>query len=228
MKAIRGIIVVDGKKIQKPMVLEERLCIRCNGLFQPKTQRSKVCTKCLTKTHTTGKKRRDKRYKDKKRHSGKRSELLSTDCGLICLMCGKKGNKFQIVTHHVTHDSSDHDKQVQLCRSCHALEHFSESNLGEWKRQKNEHFKSITKEQVEKALRENNSLDGASNALGIARCSLYKLRKKFGLGMTRPQRVSLSKADLLSVAHMEQKAQAEALGVSRRTICKYRKKFGLT
>jgi hypothetical protein len=68
------------------------------------------------------KKIRDSKYKDNLRHGNKRHKLIEKS-GLICSVCGKNGDEFNIVAHHVTHNPQDHTQQILLCRSCHAKEH---------------------------------------------------------------------------------------------------------
>jgi len=83
---------------------------------------------CRTKTREWAKTFRDKKrnmdlgYKDKTRHGNKRQELIDK-YGLVCSRCDKKGDRYGIITHHVTFDSQDHSEQVLLCRRCHAIIH---------------------------------------------------------------------------------------------------------
>ena len=68
------------------------------------------------------KRRVDNAYKDQTRHGGKRNELIKKN-GIVCSGCGKKGTRFQIVTHHTTLDKNNHQFQKMLCRSCHMKIH---------------------------------------------------------------------------------------------------------
>jgi len=204
----------------------EIACQVCGNVFLGRTS-AKSCPLCRVEREYIQKKVRDARYKDKRRHNGKRSELLDGKCGLTCAMCGKGGNTYEIVTHHIDHDSSNHEKQVQLCRSCHALEHYDESNLGNKKQAVNENVRNITKSQVEKSLQGIKKVEEACEILGITRSTLYKLRKKFGLSIFKPQKVTLNKEELMAISHLSQKKQIKVLGISRRTLCVHRQKFGL-
>jgi len=107
---------------RKLIILEEKRCDECNNLFQPKTVRSAYCSEgCI-------KKAANRRYKDKTRHGGAREELIKK-YGLVCSNCGKVGNRSNIHAHHTSFDTTDHEGQVLLCRSCHSREHkFGESN----------------------------------------------------------------------------------------------------
>ena len=198
-------------------------CQVCNSSFIGETS-AKFCPTCRVKREQVQKRIRDARYKDRIRHGKKREQLIKEN-GLTCSDCGRKGNRFEIVTHHISHDSENHTEQENLCRSCHATEHYDESNFGEQKQAWNLNVRNITKDMLEKALHDTKGLEEACGVLGVSRGSLYKLRKKFGLQMTRPQKVNLSKEDLLSVKHLTQNEQAKTLGVSRRTICRFRKEL---
>jgi len=117
-KAIRA-EYEDGSR--KVVILNDRICGECGSEFEPKTSRSKYCSKACSK------KAANRRHKDKRRHGDKRQKLIKKN-GLICAKCGKSGNEFEIVAHHSAFDKYDHKNQVLLCRSCHAKEHeFGES-----------------------------------------------------------------------------------------------------
>jgi len=88
----------------------------------PEYWRSK--TREYTKLHREKVRKLDNEYKDKIRHGGKRKELIQKN-GLKCSFCGKMGDKFTIVAHHITFNNQDHSKQILLCRSCHAKLHHS-------------------------------------------------------------------------------------------------------
>lgn len=119
-KAIRS-GAVDGSR--KVVILNNRICEECGKEFEPKTSRSKYCSKNCSKIAS------DRRYKDKIRHGDKRQKLIKKN-GLVCSKCGKSGNQFDIVAHHSAFDKYDHKNQVLLCRHCHAKEHgFGESWL---------------------------------------------------------------------------------------------------
>lgn len=68
--------------------------------------------------HKEEKSVKDSIYKDKIRHGGKRAELLEQN-GCVCSKCGKETNSFNITAHHKTFNSSEHEHQELLCRSCH-------------------------------------------------------------------------------------------------------------
>ena len=157
----------DGKRI--PIILQEKSCNKCKKVFQPKTQRVKFCSEpCRRKSAYEVKRKADSKYKDKIRHGGKREELVKRD-GLICIKCGKVGNSFQIVAHHVTGNNQDHSKQELLCRACHCRLHHSNDK------------KPLTKEQIEMAISTTRNLNEACKILGVNRSSLYVKRKELSL-----------------------------------------------
>jgi len=59
------------------------------------------------------KKLNDRIYKDRTRHGGRTDELRSD--GNICSECGKEGDSYEIVLHHVTGNPNDHEDQKLLC-----------------------------------------------------------------------------------------------------------------
>ena len=182
MKIISATFEVNGKKVRKFIVLSKRPCKFCGELFQPKSQRSVTCEICLAKQYRTTPEQKRK-YRDKHRHGGMREKLLAQDCGFTCYMCGKKGTRYEIATHHIMYDSNNHEKQVNLCRSCHAKEHYNERSFGEVGRKRyiaTLLIKDISKKAIIEALRER-SLIEAAEILGISRGALWKLRKKFSL-----------------------------------------------
>lgn len=90
----------------------ERFCSFCGEKFKQEHANKKYCSiRC-----------RDNSHKDRKRHGGKRKDLLK-ELGCICSRCGKGGNSYQIVAHHTTGNKEEHNDQVLLCRSCHAKSH---------------------------------------------------------------------------------------------------------
>ena len=111
---------------------------------------------------------KDKAYKDKIRHGGKREELIERD-GLACGICGVRGDRFKIITHHMSFDSKDHRFQQNLCRACHCRLHHSVEK------------KPLTKEQIEMAILTTKNLYEACRILGVNRASLYVKRKRLGL-----------------------------------------------
>lgn len=110
----------------------------------------------------------NRKYKDKIRHGNKRQELIKTN-GLKCSECGKDGNPFKIVAHHVTFNNQDHSQQVLLCRACHCRLHHSNEK------------KPITAEQINEAIESSSNLFEACKKLGLNRSSLYQKRKKLNL-----------------------------------------------
>jgi DNA-directed RNA polymerase subunit RPC12/RpoP len=108
------------------------------------------------------------RHKDKKRHGGRRYELISK-YGYKCSDCGKESNEFDIIAHHVSGNNQDHENQVLLCRACHCRVHHSVEK------------KPLTREQIEEAIATSRNLFEACKRLGINRASLYAKRKKLGL-----------------------------------------------
>jgi len=109
----------------------------------------------------------DREYKDKVRHGGRRKELLKEN-GFKCSKCGKTEYSFNIVAHHTTFDSKEHEYQELLCRSCHAKIHSKER-------------KPLSKEDIKKAITSTLILDDAAKKLGITRSNLRKRRIKFNL-----------------------------------------------
>lgn len=107
-------------------------------------------------------------YKDRRRHGGKRTELIKEN-GLICSECGKKGNRFQIVTHHSTFNNQDHSAQELLCRACHCRIHHSFPK------------KNISKEEIVMALDNNINITAAQRALGISKETFFRKRKEYNL-----------------------------------------------
>lgn len=171
MKIITALI--GGKRV--PIVLQEKRCKQCGDIFQPITQRIKFCSvSCRRKAKYAVKKKADAKYKDKNRHGGMRSELIKEE-GLKCSCCGKIGNSFQIITHHVNLDPQDHSEQELLCRACHCRLHHSKEK------------KPLTKEQIEMAISTTKNLDEACGILGVNRASLYAKRKRLGLINRSPQ-----------------------------------------
>ncbi len=153
----------------------KRFCNECSQEFFATNASIINCKSC-------NKKLRDRRYKDKIRHGGKREKLIKKE-GLSCVRCGKVGNRFQIVTHHLTHDSQSHTKQVNLCRACHMRVH---DILGY--RKDIQIVRKITKAMVEEALN-GRELEDACKILNITRSALYKLRMKFDLKIRKPQKL---------------------------------------
>ena len=83
------------------------------------------------KEHVEYARERDRKYKDKIRHGGVRERLIAEQ-GYICSVCGKEGNARNIVAHHTTFDSQNHEHQELRCRSCHARIHMQQrGNLNE-------------------------------------------------------------------------------------------------
>jgi len=191
-------------------------------IFQTVIAAEKLCVPCKPLREKEVKKACDARYKDKVRHGGKRKKIIA-GCGLKCTMCGEEGSRYEIVTHHIMHDKN-HKNQTMLCRSCHAKEHYP---FCEKKRKRDERVRNMPKSEVENAL-VGRGAEEAAQFLGMSRSALFKLRKKFGLDVIKPQKIFISKSDLLAVEDMKLKEQAEILGVSIRTLCKNRQKYGLS
>lgn len=165
MKIITALI--DGKR--QAIVIEEKVCKECGHLFQPITRRVRFCSvSCRRKSAYKVKRKADAKHKDKVRHGGKRCELVEKN-GLICSTCGKVGNAFEIITHHITGDSQDHSQQELLCRACHCRLHHSNEK------------KPLTRRQIEEAIENSPNLFEACKRLGINRASLYQKRRRLGL-----------------------------------------------
>lgn len=152
------------------MVQEEKFCVSCGRRFFAK----RIDTTCCS--YECSKKMANKRHKDKMLHGNKRSELL-TENGFKCSACGKEGNSFEIVAHHVTLDKADHDNQVLLCRACHASLHC-----------KGREFKPITKELMQQTMDESNSIEEAAGKLGLSKSAMYTKRKMHGLRISRDKK----------------------------------------
>lgn len=73
-------------------------------------------------THIDKVREKDRLYKDRTRHGGKRKELLDKN-GYKCSRCGVKLDSFNICAHHETFNPKDHLSQKLLCRSCHCIVH---------------------------------------------------------------------------------------------------------
>jgi len=146
-------------------------CNNCQKEFEPRRASTFNCDVCI-------KKLANRKYKNKMRHGGKREELIKEN-GLICYRCGKTGNRFSIVTHHIGGDSENHRKQVNLCRSCHFKIHDILGYRNDIKR-----VRELTKEMVENALKDR-ELENACEILGITRSALYKIRRAYNLPMRK-------------------------------------------
>jgi len=182
MKIISATFEVNGKKVRRPIVLSQRPCKICGEVFQPKSQRSVKCENCLIASKRLTPEQ-NRKYKDKIRHGEMREELLEKDCGLTCFICGKECKRSVLITHHIMYDAEDHEKQVNLCRSCHAIEHYDERTFGEAakiRREVRQRINQITKRAVVNALKQK-TLEEAADFLGISRGALWKLRKVYGL-----------------------------------------------
>lgn len=199
----------------------EKFCKRCGSEFNLKHPAERFCFACRAKRAHEMKRIRDARYKDKKRHGGKRARLIEKN-GLICNRCSKVGTRYDIHTHHINHDK-DHEYQEMLCRSCHAKAH----GFGDEARLRAILLDSIPRETVEDALRGKRIKD-AHKVLGISRSALFKIRKKYGFKKIKPNKVYITKEQLGSLAHLTQAKQAEILGVSSGSITRHRKIHGLS
>lgn len=158
---------IEGKRV--PIVLLERECEFCKRIFQPKQQRTRFCSGlCSRRQYKKDNPSEDKKYKDKIRHGGKREELIKEN-GFKCVKCGKEGNSYQIVAHHITFNNQDHSEQELLCRACHCRLHHSNEK------------KPLTREQIDGAIKSSPNLFEACKELGLNRSSLYQKRRKLGL-----------------------------------------------
>lgn len=153
-----------------------RKCVICETEFIPKRVDSYCCSKeCWLKKdrikHHKSIRKRDMEYKDRVRHGGKRAELLNGKTAYRCSICGVTGSGFDIVAHHVSGNSQDHEHQIQLCRKCHAKIH----DLGHKRK------KEVSKEQIQDALARFKRLEDSCKYLGITRSFLRKKRIEYGL-----------------------------------------------
>lgn len=113
------------------------------------------------------KRKADLLYKDKTRHGGKRKELLDR-YGPVCFFCGQIKEKISISAHHIF-DSSNHDFQILLCRSCHGKIHGTVDK------------RPVNIEDLINAISSSETLRDAAQKLRMDRGVLYKKRKKYGL-----------------------------------------------
>lgn len=112
----------------------------------------------------------DKRYKDEKRHGGKRGELLAL-FGPRCSACGHEGGENEIVAHHIRGNPLDHSLQILLCRSCHASLHMDGTDK-----------KPVKPSHVREAIGSTDTLEDAASKVGLSRSVLLERRKRFGIG----------------------------------------------
>lgn len=208
MKIIWGRVLEDGKLVRKHIVLEERHCVICGGVFNPPRITSTCCSeKC-----------RSLAYKDLKRHGGKRKELISK-FGLVCVVCGKVGNSKQIHTHHITMDKTGHEYQELRCLPCHSRIHWLANNP---------RSKVLTKEQVEYAVSNFKTLDDMCKYLGITRSFLYKKRIEYGFPMLRVTDRVITKEmiDDALASNRTLGETAKSLGINRKDLWEKRKELG--
>jgi len=138
----------------------------------------------------------------------KHRDSVKEKCKFECQLCGKSLRDLPISDHVITKDD------LLICRACN-FTRFDQSK------------KIITKEAIVNAM-EGRSVEEAAKILGLVRSSLYKKRMRLGMVKIKPNKIILTKEQLLSVSKEKAKDQAKILGVSRRTICKFRQKYGLS
>lgn len=96
---------------------------RCKAKYRENLELSRAKNREYAQKHRAEKRQRDRIYKDRTRHGGKRKELLEEN-GLVCSVCGGKFERlFDIISHHVTFDNQNHAHQILLCRACHCKLH---------------------------------------------------------------------------------------------------------
>jgi len=137
----------------------------------------------------------------------KHRDSVKEKCKFKCQLCGKSMKDLPISGYIITKDD------LLICRACN-FTRFDQSK------------KIITKEEIVNAM-DGRSVEEAAKMLGLVRSSLYKKRMKLGMVKIKPNKISLTKEQLLSVSKEKAKDQAKILGISRRTLCVHRKKFGL-
>lgn len=144
-------------------------CLVCGVRFTGRVDSTCCSYRC-------GKKRANDRYKEKSRHGGNK-EVLSAMFGFVCSSCGKRGDSFDIVSHHTTFDNTEHDKQTLMCRSCHARVHYSGKQL-----------KPISRETMIEALENSETTQEAAAKLGLSKATMYQKRKMYGLRITKERK----------------------------------------
>lgn len=108
-------------------------------------------------------------YKERTRHGGIKEKLI-VSTGRFCSKCGKEGDSFEIVGHHITGNPNEHDKQELLCRSCHFTLHLLLKPK-----------MVLDRESIKEAIASTTSVDDAAAMLGVSRSKLYKERKRLGM-----------------------------------------------
>ena len=84
-------------------------------------EKYRAYTKAYWDARKDEKREKDRIYKDKIRHAGRRLELIIQN-GLHCSDCGSLEESINIVAHHIS-GKNDHGLQILLCRACHARLH---------------------------------------------------------------------------------------------------------
>jgi hypothetical protein len=136
-------------------------CSYCEKEFIPNASHQRYCSKECADKHNVS----------IRRYGGRHFEVLKRD-NFTCQICGSKND---IVVHHIDHNI-EHNQLSNLitwCRSCHTSYHQSV--------EPNKMFKSITKEQILKAIEVTTNLEEAAEVLGITRKTLMKKRLEYGL-----------------------------------------------
>jgi len=113
----------------------------------------------------------DKKHLSRHRYGGNHFNVLKRD-NFTCQTCGAKDD---LVVHHKDENVENNkmDNLITWCRACHAIHHRSSFN--------NNHYKHITKEQVERAIELTSTLEEAAKFLGVTRATLRRKRNEFGL-----------------------------------------------
>lgn len=140
----------------------------------------------------------------RKRHR----DSVKESCGFKCQMCLKDMKDTAISDQVITKDD------LLICRSCNVTR-FDQTK------------KVVTNDEIVNAL-EGRSVEEAAKMLGMTRSSLYKKRMNLGMVRLKTPKITLTKEQVLSVAHLPGKEAAKILGISQRTLSKNRQKFGLT
>lgn len=105
---------------------KERAKVNRKRLYWADPEKYRAYTKAYWATRRDEKREKDRIYKDKIRHAGKRLELIMEN-GLRCSACGTIEESINIVAHHL-HSKDNHEFQVLLCRACHARVHIDNLN----------------------------------------------------------------------------------------------------
>ncbi len=111
----------QGKKYYSANI--EKIKVKRKKYYWSDPERFRSKAKQWSEQNFDRKHKRDSKYKDVVRHGNKRKKLLEKSPH--CADCGKdtRNGWRDSIAHHETFDSSEHEFQVILCRSCHMKRH---------------------------------------------------------------------------------------------------------